>query len=122
MQKGVFKIAQLTTPHNNGLQQCRLGIIRTLPEQQCCRWSQPAVGTDRWMDLADSQAWPKPAHSDPRSKQQLNVKQRGYLSFLQAISTFNSWYNAEWIIKQQTLTTLDNSKTGTVETVAGNKA
>ena len=55
-------------------------------------------------------------------QQQLNVKQRGYLSFLQAISTFNSWYNAEWIIKQQTLTTLDNSKTGTVETIAGGES
>ena len=55
-------------------------------------------------------------------QQQLNVKQRGYLSFLQAISTFNSGYNAEWIIKQQTLTTLDNSKTGTVETIAGGES
>ena len=56
-------------------------------------------------------------------QQQLNVKQRLYLNFLNNISRFNGWSDrCEWVIKQQTLTTLDNSKTGTVETIAGEKA
>jgi hypothetical protein len=55
-------------------------------------------------------------------QQQMNVKQRGYLAFLQAICSFNGWDRAEFQIVQQTLTTLDNSKTGTVETIAGEQA
>jgi len=56
-------------------------------------------------------------------QQQLNVKQRLYLNFLQTIVRFNEWdSHAEWHIAQQTLTTLDNSKTGTVETISGEKA
>ena len=56
-------------------------------------------------------------------QQQLSVKQRLYLNFLNTISKFNEWSDrAEWVIKQQTLTTLDNSKTGTVETVSGREA
>ncbi len=56
-------------------------------------------------------------------QQQLNVKQRLYLQFLNTVARFNEWDDhAEFIIKQQTLTTLDNSKTGTVETTAGEGA
>ena len=55
-------------------------------------------------------------------QQQLNVKQKGYERFLDSVAHWNNWYNAEWHIKQQTLTTLDNSKTGTVETIAGEGA
>ena len=56
-------------------------------------------------------------------QQQLNVKQRLYLNFLNSVARFNQWdEHAEFHIIQQTLTTLDNSKTGTVETVAGEGA
>lgn len=57
-------------------------------------------------------------------QQQQNVHQRLYLNWLQNVTVvFNGWdEHARWVIKQQTLTTLDNSKTGTVETVAGDKA
>ena len=56
-------------------------------------------------------------------QQQLNVKQRLYLNFLNSVVRFNQWdEHAEFVIAQQTLTTLDNSKTGTVETVAGEGA
>jgi hypothetical protein len=56
-------------------------------------------------------------------QQQLNVKQRLYLSFLNSVARFNGWdEHAEFQIIQQTLTTLDNSKTGTKETVAGREA
>ena len=56
-------------------------------------------------------------------QQQLNVKQRIYLNFLNTIARFNRWDDhATFIIAQQTLTTLDNSKTGTVETIAGEGA
>lgn len=56
-------------------------------------------------------------------QQQLNVKQRLYLYFLNSVVRFNEWdEHAEFQIIQQTLTTLDNSKTGTVETVAGEGA
>lgn len=55
-------------------------------------------------------------------QQQLNVHQRNYCRFLNNIATYNGWANAEWHVVQQTLTTLDNSKTGTVETVAGEGA
>ena len=56
-------------------------------------------------------------------QQQLNVKQRLYLNFLNSVARFNGWdEHAEFHIIQQTLTTLDNSKTGTVETVAGEGA
>lgn len=51
-------------------------------------------------------------------QQQLNVKQRLYLDFLNSVARFNGW-TGEFHIKQQTFTTLDNSKTGTVETIAG---
>lgn len=52
-------------------------------------------------------------------QQMLSFPQRNYCRFLNAIATYNEWARAEWHIVQQTLTTLDNSKTGTVETVAG---
>ena len=56
-------------------------------------------------------------------QQQLNVKQRLYLQFMNTVARFNMWdEHAEFHIAQQTLTTLDNSKTGTVETIAGLKA
>ena len=58
-------------------------------------------------------------------QQQLSVKQRLYLNFLNtAVCAFNKWTdgNAEFHIVQQTMTTLDNSKTGTVETIAGEEA
>jgi hypothetical protein len=56
-------------------------------------------------------------------QQQLNPKQRLYEHFLNSVARFNGWDDrAEWHIKQQTFTTLDNSKTGTVETVAGEGA
>lgn len=56
-------------------------------------------------------------------QQQLNVKQRLYLYFLNSIARFNEYdEHAEFHIVQQTLTTLDNSKTGTVETIAGEGA
>ena len=56
-------------------------------------------------------------------QQQLNPKQRLYLNFLNSVVRYNMWSeHAEFHIVQQTLTTLDNSKTGTVETVAGEKA
>lgn len=53
-------------------------------------------------------------------QQQLSPKQKLYLSWLNASTcAFNGWLNAEFVIKQQTFTTLDNSKTGIVETIAG---
>lgn len=58
-------------------------------------------------------------------QQQLNVHQRNYCFLLDSIFRFNKWDcggRAEWHIKQQTLTTLDNSKTGVVETIAGEGA
>lgn len=56
-------------------------------------------------------------------QQQLNVKQRLYESFLNAVATFNKWDpHAVFKIVQQTLTTLDASKTGTKETIAGEGA
>ena len=56
-------------------------------------------------------------------QQQLNIKQRIALSFYNTVARFNRWdEHAEFHIIQQTLTTLDNSKTGTVETIAGEQA
>lgn len=56
-------------------------------------------------------------------QQQLNVKQQLYLGFLNTVARFNKWdSHAEFVIKQQTFTTLDNSKTGVVETIAGEGA
>ena len=58
-------------------------------------------------------------------QQQLNPKQRLYEGFLDGVLRFNGWDNdgcAEWHIKQMTLTTLDNSKTGIVDTIAGEGA
>lgn len=56
-------------------------------------------------------------------QQQLNPKQRLYLQFLNTVARFNGWdERAEFFIKQQTLTTLDNNKTGTVATIAGEGA
>lgn len=58
-------------------------------------------------------------------QQQLNIHQRLYLDWLNTgVCAFNGWTegNAEFHIVQQTLTTLDNSKTGTVETIAGEEA
>ena len=55
-------------------------------------------------------------------QQQLNVKQKGYERFLDSIARWNKCARAEWHIKQESLTTLDNSKTGTVETISGEGA
>ena len=56
-------------------------------------------------------------------QQQLNVKQRLYLHFLNTVVRFNQWSErAEFVIAQQTFTTLDNSKTGVVDTIAGEGA
>lgn len=55
-------------------------------------------------------------------QQQLSVHKRNYERFLNAISTYNEWDHAEFHIIEQTLTTLDNSKTGTVETISGEGA
>ena len=55
-------------------------------------------------------------------QQQLNVHQRLYLQFLNSVLAYNGWDadgRVQFHIKQQTFTTLDNSKTGTVETIAG---
>ncbi|MFW5512555.1 MAG: hypothetical protein ACOCNX_01115 [Prevotella sp.] len=52
-------------------------------------------------------------------QQMLSFHQRNYCRFLDAIANYNEWYRAEWHIKQQTLTTLDNSKTGVIETISG---
>lgn len=57
-------------------------------------------------------------------QQQLNIHQRLYLDWLQKVTVvWNGWSErARWVVKLQTLTTLDNSKTGIVETVAGGKS
>ncbi len=55
-------------------------------------------------------------------QQTLSIHQRGYCRFLNAVADYNGWAKAEWHVKQQTLTTLDNSKTGTVETISGENA
>ena len=56
-------------------------------------------------------------------QQQLNPKQRLYLNFLNTVARFNNWSeHGEFHIKQQTFTTLDASKTGTKETIAGEGA
>ena len=56
-------------------------------------------------------------------QQQLNIHQRLYIDLLQTISTFNGWSERGcWVVKLQTLTTLDNSKTGVVETIASEGA
>jgi hypothetical protein len=55
-------------------------------------------------------------------QQQLNQKQRLYEHFLNSIVRFNGWSErAEFHIKQVSYTTLDRSKTGTIETIAGEK-
>lgn len=56
-------------------------------------------------------------------QQQLNPKQKLYENFLNSVSRFNRWSErAEFHVRQMTFTTLDNSKTGTVETVSGEGA
>lgn len=56
-------------------------------------------------------------------QQHLNIHQRLYINLLQTISTFNGWSERGcWVVKLQTLTTLDNSKTGVVETIASEGA
>jgi len=58
-------------------------------------------------------------------QQQLSVHQRLYCQFLNNILRFNKWDNggrAEFKLLQQTMTTLDNSKTGLVDTVASEGA
>ncbi len=56
-------------------------------------------------------------------QQQLNIHQRLYERLLQNIAIWNQWSDrGEWHVKLQTLTTLDNSKTGVVDTVAGQGA
>ena len=55
-------------------------------------------------------------------QQQLTVHKRNYEHFLNCVAAYNGWANAEFHIKDQTLTTLDNSKTGTVETISSQGA
>ena len=57
-------------------------------------------------------------------QQQLNIHQRLYLGWLQRVTVvWNGWSeHCQWVVKQQTFTTLDNSKTGIVETVSGEEA
>lgn len=58
-------------------------------------------------------------------QQQLNPKQRLYLRFMNQVATYNGWTDkgrAEFHIKQLTTTTLDASKTGQKEVVAGEGA
>lgn len=58
-------------------------------------------------------------------QQQLNVHQRLYLQFLNAVLNFNQWDadgRVSFYIKQQTFTTLDNNKTGVIETISGEGA
>lgn len=56
-------------------------------------------------------------------QQQLNPKQRIYLHFLNTVARFNGWdERAEFVIKQQTFTTLDNQKSGIIEATAGEGA
>lgn len=55
-------------------------------------------------------------------QQMLYLHQSSYCNFLNAVANYNEWWHAEWHIKQQTLTTLDASKTGTKETIAGEGA
>lgn len=57
-------------------------------------------------------------------QQQLNIHQRLYLGWLQRVTVaWNGWSeHCQWVIKQQTFTTLDNSKSGIIETVSGEKA
>lgn len=52
-------------------------------------------------------------------QQQLNTKQRLYEHFLNTVCIFNGWANAEFHIKQMVLSTLDRSKTGTVDVISG---
>jgi hypothetical protein len=55
-------------------------------------------------------------------QQQLTVHKRNYEHFLNTVATYNGWARAEFHILDQTLTTLDNSKTGTVETISSQGA
>ena len=56
-------------------------------------------------------------------QQQLSPKQRLYLNFLNIVPKFNGWSErGAFYIKQQTFTTLDRSKTGIVDTIAGEEA
>ena len=53
-------------------------------------------------------------------QQQLNIHQRLYLNLLETISRFNGWSERGcWKVKLQTLSTLDRSSTGLVETISG---
>ena len=52
-----------------------------------------------------------------RKQNQLSPRQRIYLQFLKNVYTFNGWDpHGELVIRQQVLTTLDRSATGTEET------
>lgn len=55
-------------------------------------------------------------------QQQLSVHKRNYERFMNAIATYNEWSRAEFHVVDQTLTTLDNSKTGTVEVISSEGA
>ena len=56
-------------------------------------------------------------------QQLLNVRQRAYIQFIRSVCQFNKWdSHIEPVIKQQTFSTLDRSKTGTVDTIAGQGA
>jgi hypothetical protein len=56
-------------------------------------------------------------------QQLLNVRQRAYIAFIRSVCQFNRWdRHIEPVIRQQTFSTLDRSKTGTVDTIAGQGA
>ena len=55
-------------------------------------------------------------------QQQLSIHKRNYERFLNVIAAYNEWERAEFHIVDQTLTTLDASKTGTVEVIASEGA
>ena len=55
-------------------------------------------------------------------QQQLSIQKRNYERFMNVIATYNEWSRAEFHVVDQTLTTLDNSKTGTVEVISSEGA
>ncbi|MCR4810930.1 MAG: hypothetical protein K5896_13890, partial [Prevotella sp.] len=55
-------------------------------------------------------------------QQQLSIQKRNYERFMNAIAAYNEWSRAEFHVIDQTLTTLDASKTGTKETINGEGA
>lgn len=52
-------------------------------------------------------------------QQQVTPRQRTYLRFLQNVCAFNEWDpHAEWVIRQQVLTTLDRNASGLEDTIS----